>query len=230
MNLNNTHLIFCSAAFHIPHYSNELRETEYLFCLKQLFRFKPSNIDVVVCDNTIQSLEDIKNNELKYLLTHSTKFFILNRNIGKQNIGMGELDELIHVYNNVNFKNYDKIIYFTLRKIMTSPWLFEKVNTMKKNALISNPKYLCINNNINFYYSDSTGLLYNDMFFSLSSDLMINYIQYSRDRILYNLQNGVGSEQNLYKFINENNIDYEFLDCLGLIRIDYKANNQIQLV
>ena len=59
---------------------------------------------------------------------------------------------------------------------------------------------------------------------------MLEYVEYSKNNIIYNLQNGIGSEQNLYNFINERNIDYEWLKCLGLIRIDYKANNEIQLI
>ena len=95
-------LIFCSAAFHINNCDNIKRENEYLFCLKQLLRFIPSNFNIVVCDNTINIIDDIINNELKSILKNKVKFLILNRNIGQNNIGMGELDELIHVYNNIN--------------------------------------------------------------------------------------------------------------------------------
>jgi len=223
-------LIFCSAAFHIQQCDNNKRENEYLFCLKQLLRFVPSNFDIVVCDNTIKNIDNLKNNELKHILQNKTTFLILNRNIGTKNIGMGELDELIHVYENINFRTYNKVVYFTLRKIITNPWVFEKVNSMEKNGLISNPIFLHLNNNNNFYYSPSTPNLYNDMFFALSSNLMIDYIEYSKNNIDFNLKNNIGSEQNLYKFININQVDYEMLDCLGFIRIDYKANNEIQLI
>ena len=57
-------LIFCSAAFHINNCDNIKRENEYLFCLKQLLRFIPSNFDIVVCDNTINTIDDVINNEL----------------------------------------------------------------------------------------------------------------------------------------------------------------------
>ena len=200
-------LIFCSAAFHIKNIDNGKREKEYLFCLKQLLRFIPSNFDIIICDNTINNINNLNNNELRNLLTTKTNFLILNRNIGENNIGMGELDELIHVSENVDFNRYNKIVYFTLRKLITNPWVFEKVNSMNKKALICNPLFLHLNNNYDFYYSPATDDLYNDMFFALSSDLMINYVNYSKSKISYNLQNHVGSEQNLYKFINENNIE-----------------------
>ena len=222
-------LIFCSASFHIQQYSHDIRENEYYYCLKQLLKMIPENFDIVVCDNTIESLENITNTNLKELLS-KVKFLILNRNIGQQNIGMGELDELIYTSENINFKDYDKIVYFTLRKFVTNPWIFEKVNNMNKNTLLSNPPFLHIRSNMNFEERETTPLLYNDMFFALSSDLMLSYIEYSKQRITYNLQNQIGSEQNLYNFINENKIEYDWLEYLGLIRIDYKINNELQLI
>ena len=222
-------LLFASASFHIPNYSHLVRENEYYFCLKQLLRVIPSNFEIVVCDNSIQTINDLQSNELKNELK-KVKFMILNRNIGNKNIGMGELDELVYVYDNIDFTKYDKIVYFTLRKFVANPYVFEKVNMMNKNALISNPTFLHIRNNFTFNYSVPTPNLYNDMFFSLSSQLMINYVEYSKNRINYNLQNGVGSEQNLFNFINENKIDYEWLDSLGFLRIDYRAQNEIQLI
>ena len=222
-------LIFCSAAFHIQQYSHDIRENEYYYCLKQLLKMIPENFDIVVCDNTIESIENIKNTKLKELLS-KVKLLILNRNIGENNIGMGELDELIYTSENINFKDYDKIVYFTLRKIVTNPWVFEKVNIMNKTALLSNPPLLHIQSNMKFREYESTPLLYNDMFFALSSDLMLSYIEYSKQRITYNLQNSIGSEQNLYKFIDENKIEYDWLEYLGLIRIDYKVNNELQLI
>jgi hypothetical protein len=59
---------------------------------------------------------------------------------------------------------------------------------------------------------------------------MINYVKYSKDRINYNLQNEIGSEQNLFNFINGNKIEYEWMDSLGFIRIDYRVQNEIQLI
>ena len=222
-------LIFCSAAFHIPHYSHDIRENEYYYCLKQLKRMLPENFTIVVCDNTVKNVSDIENQQLRELL-ETVVFLCLERNIGTQNIGMGELDELIYTSEKINFNDYDKIIYFTLRKIVTNPWIFEKVNAMKKDALICNPEFLHLNNNLNFRFSPATPNLYNDMFFCLSSKLMLDYVEYSKNNIKFCLKNRIGSEQNLYNFINGKKIDYEFLDCLGLIRIDYKANNEIQLI
>ena len=221
-------LIFCSSAFHINNFSHVKREKEYWLCLKQLIRNIPKNFDIVVCDNTIQHKNDLTDVNLKNEL-NKVKLLILNRNIGTGNIGMGELDELIYTSKNINFFNYDKIVYFTLRKIITNPWIFEQVNKMKKKALLSNPPLLSLSN-YNFRYYPINRTLFNDMFFCLTSELMLNYIEYSKKHIEYNLKYNIGSEQNLYKFIHSKNIDYHLLETLGLLRIDYKNNDEIQLI
>ena len=230
-------LIFCSASFHISSQPVIQRENEYLYCIIQLLRVIPKNYDVVICDNTISKITDIQLIELRNILCQSNiMFLILNRNIGVQNIGMGELDELIFTSQNIDFKLYDKIVYFTLRKFVTNPWIFEKVNNLQKKILVSNPPFLAlhIHNDVkdtyNFSYSVPTINLYNDMFFAMSSDLMLKYIEYSINQMIINIKNKIGSEQNLYNFINNNKYEYEWLEYLGLIRIDYKANNEIQLI
>lgn len=225
------HLIFCSASFHISSQPIIQRENEYYYCILQLLRVIPENYEIVICDNTITTISDIQLFELRQLLNKpNIKFLILARNIGTQNIGMGELDELIFTSQNVDFNLYDKIVYFTLRKFVTNPWIFEKVNNLQKNILVSNPPFLALRNNYSFSFSEPTSNLYNDMFFAMSSELMLKYIDYSINQMIINITKQIGSEQNLYNFININNYEYEWLEYLGLIRIDYKASNEIQLI
>lgn len=225
------HLIFCSASFHISSQPIIQRENEYYYCILQLLRVIPENYEIVICDNTITTISDIQLFELRQLLNKpNIKFLILARNIGTQNIGMGELDELIFTSHNIDFKLYDKIVYFTLRKFVTNPWIFEKVNALQKNILVSNPPSLTFEKNYTFVFSGVTSNLYNDMFFAMSSELMLKYIDYSISQININMINHIGSEQNLYNFININNYEYEWLDCLGLIRIDYQSGNKICLL
>ena len=59
----------------------------------------------------------------------------------------------------------------------------------------------------------------------MKSDKMVMYADYSIQRMDYNLQNQIGSEYNLYDFVERNNIEYEWLDFLGLIRNDWQRNN-----
>ena len=222
-------LIFCSATFHLPNKDNTLRENEYVYCIRQLLRVIPSNFEIVICDNSVSKVDDLYNLELKNILKNINICF-LDRNIGVNNIGMGELDELIYVSETYDFLKYNKIVYFTLRKFVTNPWIFEQVNKMTKPALVSNPPFLHLDCNLNFHYSDINPNLYNDMFFALDKNIMLDYVQYSKSRIQYNLQNVIGSEQNLFYFIRDNHIEMDTLPYFGLIRIDYKANNEFQLI
>ena len=42
--------------------------------------------------------------------------------------------------------------------------------------------------------------------------------RYSMEQLNTNLSKHIGSEYNLYNFVQENNIDYEWVDWLGIIR------------
>ena len=55
---------------------------------------------------------------------------------------------------------------------------------------------------------------------------MVKYAEHSINELNINLSNHIGSEQNLYNYIITNNIDYEMLDFLGLIRNDWEINGQ----
>jgi len=65
------------------------------------------------------------------------------------------------------------------------------------------------------------------MFFSMKSNIMVLYAKYSMQQMDYNLENHVGSEYNLFDFVERNNIEYEWLDFLGLIRNDWQRNNNV---
>ena len=56
---------------------------------------------------------------------------------------------------------------------------------------------------------------------------MVLYAKYSMQQMDYNLENHVGSEYNLFDFVERNNIEYEWLDFLGLIRNDWQRNNNV---
>ena len=43
-------------------------------------------------------------------------------------------------------------------------------------------------------------------------------------RVDYLSDNHIGSEYNLYDFINEKSIDYDWLEWLGMVRNDWESN------
>ena len=56
------------------------------------------------------------------------------------------------------------------------------------------------------------------MFFSMKTISIVEYAEYSMNELNNNLANQIGSEYNLYNFVTKNNIDYEWVDWLGIIR------------
>lgn len=209
-------LLLTFSSFHVSSDKTFEREKEYFICYDQLLRLLPKSFDVYFIDNTSQNLESIKNNNLKQLLA-SNNFFSYDYNLGQINKGLGELEMLSRAKNIINFSNYKNISYLTGRRIITCPYIFEKTDAMIKEALISNPPLIRVCDG-HVYESDKTS--YNDMFFSMKSDIMHKYIDFSQ-RFLSVDNREIGSEQILYKFVNEQKISYEWLEFLGMIRNDW---------
>ncbi len=228
--MKEKNLIFASASFH-PNRKNIIfkkkdilqREEDYLFCLKQLIRVAPDIFDIYIVDNTINDVDSLLNNELKVLLKDTNVMFT-KESINKKtkNIGVGELKELFHLENNINFENYAKVCYFSARRFITNPYVFEKTINLKKDALLSNPDFIYLNGEV--VKSEKKGM-YNDMFFAMKTPTMQEYINFSKDRIDYLDENMINSESNLYDFITKFNVASEHLDILGFFRYDYYKKN-----
>lgn len=224
--MNEKNLVFASAAFH-PNRENIIykkkdiidREDEYLFCFKQLFRVIPENFEVYIVDNTIDSLNSIFNKELKELLENSNILFSKSINDSKvKNIGVAELKELIHLDDTINLNNYEKMCYLSSRRFITNPYVFERTNQLQKDALISNPDFIYLDGKV--VVSEKEGM-YNDMFFAMKTETITKYIEFSKERLDYLEKNMINSESNLFNFINEFEVEYEYLKFLGFLRYDY---------
>jgi hypothetical protein len=209
-------LLLTFSSFHVSSDKNFERENEYFICYDQLLRLMPKSFDLVFIDNTTKKLEDIKNNNLKNLLA-SKNFIFYDFNLGQINKGLGELEMLFRARSAINFSNYKNVSYLTGRRIITCPYIFEKTDTMSKEALLSNPPLIRVCDG-HVYESDKNS--YNDMFFSMRSDIMNKYIDFSEKFLNVNNKE-IGSEQILYKFVNEHQISYEWLEFLGMIRNDW---------
>jgi len=222
--MKNLALAFCSLRpANLDIKTNNLRELEYLCCLEQLYRVIPKNFDILICENTIDNEEDIRNDDLRLFLQKNNTFFTGSVYNNFSNIGWGELLMLYNSLKKFPTSRYKFISYITARRIFTCPYVFEKTNTLKKNALISNPDFLYLDGK----YLKKTGGLYNDMFFSMKRKFMIKYahfayeiIQKKKSFISYNLirKKPAGSEQILFEFIKKTKVSYEYLDWLGLVR------------
>ena len=136
-----------------------------------------------------------------------------------KNKGVGELMQLKKALDQVDIDNYNNIAYVTARGFFTCPYVFEKTENLQKQALLSNPDFAFLNGNFEESYK---GELFNDQFFSMKSETMLDYANYSMDKLQYLSDNHIGSEYNLYNFVKENNISYEWLEWLGRIRNDWE--------
>ena len=224
--MKNLALAFCSIRpKQLPEEICDARENEYLICLKQLERVLPSSYDLLLCENTIDSEDQIKSADLKnYVSNVETVVLGSSANIGTSNKGMGELLMLKAAVDQTDIDKYENSSYITARRLYTCPYVFERTERLNKQALISNPDVVFLDGR--FAETHKQGL-YNDMFFSMKSSVMVDYANYAMDYINSDPSRGLGSEQLLYNFIHENNIEYEWLEWLGLIRNDWERNKTI---
>ena len=221
--MKNLALAFCSLRpiQHPEEVSNQ-RENEYLLCLKQLSRVLPKSFDLLICENTIDDPSQIKNVDLRDYLNNSEMCALGSEgNIGTKNKGLGEFAMLKSALDESDIDKYDNVCYITARRIFTCPYVFERTENLKKDALLSNPDFLYLNGNFSESYK---GNLFNDMFFSMKTETIVKYADYCMSRIDYLSENHIGSEYNLYDFIKENNIDYDWLEWLGMVRNDWEQN------
>lgn len=221
--MKNLAIAFCSIR---PLQYNEkvcdYREIEYLNCLTQLYRVIPDNFDIVIIDNTMPVVDCFTNPFLVQFLKEK-KFILLDTNIGTKNKGMGELHMFHHVLETIDLSQYEAITYVTARRIFTCPYFFERTTSMAKDVLVSNPDFLYLNGK--FIESHKKGL-YNDMIFSMKTETMKTYSKYCWDNLEMAINNNIGSEQMLYNFIHENEIQFEYLKWIGLIRNDWEQDKK----
>ena len=206
----------------LPENVCDAREDEYLICLKQLKRVLPKSFDFIICENTIDDPQQIKNVELREFLAEEEVVSTGSEsNIGISNKGMGELLLLKNALDKINIDKYENICYVTARRFYTCPYVFERTESLKKQALLSNPDFVFLDGRVLESYK---GPLYNDMFFSMKTKSMVEYAEYSMNELNNNLSQNIGSEYNLYNFVTKNNIDYEWVDWLGIIRNAWEIN------
>lgn len=204
---------------------NDAREEEYLICLKQLKRVLPDSFDLLICENTINDPEEIRNDELREFLSDEEMCVTGSEgNIGTKNKGMGELLMLKTALEETDLDNYKNISYITARRFFTCPYVFERTERLEKQALLSNPDFAFLNGK--FVKSHKQGL-YNDMFFSMNSSVMLDYANYAIEHIKVDLPQQLGSEQILFNFVEQNKIEYEWLEWLGMVRNDWERNQKI---
>lgn len=213
---NNLLLAFCSIKIDISPEEQQKRYDEHYFSFRQIKNVLPSSFDMIICDNTIGSIEDLEDSRLRDIF-EKEEHFLLSENLGSTNKGIGELDMLCSALEDIDIEDYDSVSYLTARRIITCPYVFERVENMEKDALISNPPIIEIATGKEYEVNHS---VYNDMFFSMKPETMKSYSEYTKNRLQQLAAQGIASERNLYQFINENRVEFEWMNSLGFIRFD----------
>jgi len=195
-----------------PEYNLD-RQKEYAVCYRQLLRVVPDGLDVLFVDNSIRSADEIDSIELKESLA-GCKILLTRQNFGERNKGVGELVMLIQASQAVNFTEYKKVLYCTGRKFFTCPYPFDKALETDKPVTVSNPDFQFLTGE----FREVAKNMFNDMFFAMDSIRMIQFIEFTKPRLQMMEELMINSESNLYEFIQQKKIDFQFLEFLGIIR------------
>ena len=111
------------------------------------------------------------------------------------------------------------VSYLSGRRLIPNEYLFDRAESMKASALISNPDFIYLDGEIAAVEKRE---MFNDMFFTMTSHTFVKYASFFHENRTKLIELGIGSEQNLYNFIRQEKIDYEWINQLGLIRRERK--------
>lgn len=220
--MKNLALVFCSIR---PQQLSEKvksqREIDYYNCIKQIQRVLPESFDMIVCENTIDHPEEIENSDIRSYFGELEIISLGSAdNIGERNKGCGELLMLHKSLDQINIKKYKHISYVTGRRLWACPYAFERTEKSKHQSVVVQNDHVYLNGVIRCNERNN----FNDTYFSMKSNLMKEYSDYSMNRIEELSEKHISSEINLYDFIHEKNIDYETLNWLGLVRNEWERS------
>lgn len=197
------------------------REKNYHLSLECLLRSIPDHWDIIYNDNTLSSLSEIQNENLKEKLHHERiKVILHNDNEGTINKGAGEHSMCKKSFETIEPEEYNWISYFTARHIIPNSWYFDNLDGNWKNydSVMSNPPFFYL---ANYLRSDPSGGLYNDMLFSMKSSIFRKFIEYIDVALLKKLHKN--SENHLYEFVKGGGFNNLKIDKLGILRNDHQS-------
>lgn len=195
------------------------RELDYFVSFQRLLHLvRDKNVQIILCENTLNSLEGLKIS--KILAGHKQSFSASN--LGLANKGLGELSMALDAYHRFQdlIDGASRVIWMTGRHLMVGEQLIKESLENRLDALVSNP---------DFYYLDGRVVKsekeksLNDMYFSMSANIFVRYLKYfevNRDR----MSNGkIGSENLLFEFCSQEDISVANVETLGLLRREYTS-------
>jgi len=182
-------------------FNNKIRTQQYIDGLNTVFQYnniiKNHDIDVYIVDNTIKNDETLPREILNIIPSNVHLSLCLKNELGKKNKGAGLIDTW--KYNKDLIQKYDWIIHFEPRQLLQS---FQFVESFLKE-----PRNLfTININVEHF---NTGL------FCISKENLINYINNCNLNKMVN--NSISIEDDLYKYFQDNKINYDTLEKMDLL-------------
>lgn len=180
------------------------RTTQFVNGLNKFFEYLPIlneyNVDIFITDNTIPNNSNLPNEILNIIPSNVKIITCLNNNYGCYNKGAGDIEQWL--YNKELISQYDWFIHFEPRQLLKSFYFIEN--------FLKNPRNLfTINVNVKHF---NTGL------FCLESKYLMNYCNHIN--LIHMINNYIGIEDDLYNYINNNDIKYDILDKMDLIWFD----------
>lgn len=223
--MDKKNLILCFSSLRPSQYSEEVlqnREKNYDLSLNWLLKSIPENWDIVYNDNTIKDISDLRNISLiEGLKNPRIKLNLHNNNEGQINKGAGEHDMCKRGFSSVNPKDYLWVTYFTARHIIPNSWYFDKLDSdwSEYDTVMSNPGFNYLSNYLKV--SSSPGL-YNDMLFSMKSNIFSDFINHIDVQLLKDQRKN--SETHLFEFIKDGDFKNLEIQSLGILRNDHQSH------
>jgi hypothetical protein len=195
------------------------RITDYSRSLEIIHQFASQlDFDIYVIENTLGNLDSWEN--LNLPIHGKINFSFMPENSGEINKGMGELDMASSILPTLISRDYEKVIWFSGRHLLTSEGNLKVCLNSQAELIVSNPDFYFLGGEK--VLSEKNGLL-NDMLFGISLSMFQKYVKYfesSRHRLS---EQNIGSEQLLYQFVTSNNPTIEWMMQLGVLRRENKV-------
>jgi len=196
-------------------------ELEFLVALKSILHLN-LGIEFIFYDNSINSIEEVKNIELKELLFQQIEgypVFIEKfrfKKVSFENTSIGYLKLLQNFDTDFKYLTKTKsFTFFSLRRIITSPYYFitlEKLLNSKFEGLTISNMNINLSSGVISSLSSSS---IDDSLFSLSSEnvqLFLNYIN------TLDFKEISKSEEVLQEFLQDNHVLHTTISNVGLIK------------